>query len=102
MTASAVGAAVRVIMLSQAFGSPTTPLSDQGERVWSFGTLVSLVLLLLPLMSLLEIARGEIQVPMSTPDDKEPMLVGDTEMGPIRDPYQPAPFHVSRTNLFKK
>ncbi|EON96381.1 hypothetical protein UCRPA7_8172 [Phaeoacremonium minimum UCRPA7] len=86
MTAIAVGATVRVILLSQAFGKPTTPLSDKGETVWSFGSLISLLMLLLPLMSLLEIARGEVQIAPPVMDDKEPLL--DTEMAP----YQPNPF----------
>jgi hypothetical protein len=59
MIAIAVGATVRVVLLSQAFGNTTTPLSDDGEKIWNFGSLVSLLLLLLPLMSMLEIARGK-------------------------------------------
>ena len=86
MTAIAVGAAVRVILLSQAFGKPKTPLSDNGETVWTFGSLVSLLMLLLPLISLLEIARGEMQLAPPVADDKEPLM--DTEMGS----YQPNPF----------
>jgi len=61
MSAIAIGASVRVILLSQAFGRPTTPLSDDGEKQWSFGSLVTLLMLLLPLMSLLEIARGMLR-----------------------------------------
>ncbi|KUI66148.1 hypothetical protein VM1G_02283 [Cytospora mali] len=62
MTAIAVGATVRVVLMSQAFGEPTTPLSDDGERQWSFSTMVSLLMLALPLMTALEIYRGEIHV----------------------------------------
>lgn len=62
MTAIAVGATVRVIYTSQAFGQPTTPLSDGGERQWSFATMVSLLMLALPLMTVLEIYRGEVHV----------------------------------------
>jgi hypothetical protein len=55
-----VGAAVRVILLSQAFGSPSVPLADTGEKDWSFGQLLPLLLLLLPLVSAVEIMRGEL------------------------------------------
>lgn len=62
MTAIAVAATVRVIQDSQAFGVPQTPLSDDGEKQWSFATLVTLLMLALPLMTVLEIYRGEIDV----------------------------------------
>jgi hypothetical protein len=54
-----IGAAVRVISLSQAFGTPSVPLSDTGEKAWSFGQLLPLLLLLLPLVSAVEIMRGK-------------------------------------------
>ena len=54
------GAAIRVILLSQAFGHPNVPLTDDGEKVWSFGQLLPLLLLLLPLVSSIEIFRGEL------------------------------------------
>jgi hypothetical protein len=53
------GAAIRVILLSQAFGSPSVPLADSGEKDWSFGQLLPLLLLLLPLVSAIEIIRGK-------------------------------------------
>lgn len=62
MTAVAVAATVRVIQESQAFGVAKTPLGDNGERQWSFATLVTLLMLALPLMTVLEIYRGEIHV----------------------------------------
>ncbi|CAN8098176.1 unnamed protein product [Discula destructiva] len=62
MTAVAVAATVRVIQESQAFGVAKTPLGDRGERQWSFATLVTLLMLALPLMTVLEIYRGEIHV----------------------------------------
>lgn len=62
MTAIGVAAVVRVIQESQAFGIAQTPLSDEGEKQWSFATLVTLLMLALPLMTLLEIYRGEIHV----------------------------------------
>jgi hypothetical protein len=51
-------AAVRVVLLSQAFGTPSVPLADDGEKDWSFGQLLPLLLLLLPLVSAVEIMRG--------------------------------------------
>lgn len=62
MTAVAVAATVRVIQESQAFGIAKTPLGDEGEKQWSFATLVTLLMLALPLMTVLEIYRGEIHV----------------------------------------
>lgn len=62
MTAIAVAATVRVIQVSAAFGVAETPLSDNGEKQWSFATLVTLLMLALPLMTVLEIYRGEIHV----------------------------------------
>lgn len=62
MTAVAVAASVRVVQESQAFGVAKTPLGDEGEKQWSFATLVTLLMLALPLMTVLEIYRGEIHV----------------------------------------
>jgi hypothetical protein len=62
MTGIAIGAAIRVILLSQAFGNPSVTLSDQGETEWGFGQLLSLLLVILPLISVIEIWRGEISV----------------------------------------
>jgi hypothetical protein len=45
--AAAVGATVRVIILCQAFGKPNVPLDDEGEKEWSFGQLLAMLLLLL-------------------------------------------------------
>jgi hypothetical protein len=60
LIAIAVGAAVRVIILSQAFGDPSpTKLVGSSEADWSFGQLLPLLLLLLPLLSAVEIIRGE-------------------------------------------
>ena len=60
LAALGVGAAVRVVLLSQAFGKASVPLADTGEKDWSFGQLLPLLLLLLPLMSAVEIMRGKI------------------------------------------
>ena len=56
----AAGAAIRVMLLSQAFGNPSVKLSDEGEKEWSFGQLLSMLLLLLPLFSAVEIIRGKL------------------------------------------
>jgi hypothetical protein len=58
LVAIGAGAAIRVILLSQAFGTPSLPLADNGEKDWSFGQLLPLLLLLLPLVSAVEIMRG--------------------------------------------
>lgn len=59
LVAIGAGAAIRVILLSQAFGHPSVPLNNTGEKDWSFGQLLPLLLLLLPLVSSVEIFRGK-------------------------------------------
>lgn len=58
MTAIGILAAVHVILISQAFGTPPLTLTDTGEKDWSFGQLLPLLLLLLPVVSAVEIMRG--------------------------------------------
>ena len=58
LVAMAVGAAVRVIMVSAAFGTPSVKLSGSSEGAWSFGQLLGMLMLILPLISALEIFRG--------------------------------------------
>ena len=98
MTASALGATVRVLYVSQAFGKPEINLADQGEKVWSFGQLLSLGMLLLPLVSLIEIVRGEIQCapPVEEDDDKAQLLSNELRRNPRRT-YQPSPLWGSRS-----
>ena len=60
LLAMGVGAAVRIILLSQAFGRPNVVLRDQGEKDWSFGQLLSIGMLLLPFISSIELMRGEL------------------------------------------
>lgn len=62
MTAIAVAATVRILVTSQAFGHPSTKLADEGEKQWSFSTIVTLLMLALPVMTVLEIYRGEIHM----------------------------------------
>ncbi|KAK4182924.1 hypothetical protein QBC35DRAFT_509078 [Podospora australis] len=69
MMGTAVGATVRAYLLSQAFGSPDVALSDKGEKTWSFGQLLSMLMLILPVISVVEIMRGEIAVAPPVLDD---------------------------------
>lgn len=103
MAAIAAGAAIRIILLSQAFGKPSVKLSDQGETVWSFGQLLSMLLLIMPLINVIEIYRGEIQVPRPVEDDRKPLFDGELQANPQdRTSFQPNPYFGSETNLFKK
>ena len=106
MAAVAIGVAVRVVLLSQAFGHPSVALSDNGETTWSFGQLLSLLMLLLPLISVVEIARGEIKVAPPVQDDGASGKGdgGSGDMVPLVEhqlpmrtaEFQPAPFSSSR------
>jgi hypothetical protein len=104
MAGIAVGAAVRVVLLSQAFGTPSVNLADRGETEWSFGQLLGLLLLLLPLISVVEIYRGDVRVAPPVEDDKTPLFDGEMQSRPggNRTSFQPNPFFGSQTNLFKK
>jgi len=55
-------------------------LADEGEKSWSFGQLLSMLMLLLPVVSVVEIMRGEISVapPVeeSGSDDGRPLIEG--------------------------
>jgi hypothetical protein len=59
LIAVAVAATIRIVLLSQAFGHPSVKLSDEGEKQWSFGQLVPLLMILLPIISGVEILRGK-------------------------------------------
>ena len=106
MAAIAIGAAVRVILESQAFGSPSVDLGDQGEQEWSFGQLLSMMLLLLPLVSIIEVYRGEIKLAPTPPLESDRVRICDSELqeGPrvYRSSFQPSPFSGSQADLFKK
>ncbi|KAF7515249.1 hypothetical protein G7054_g14670 [Neopestalotiopsis clavispora] len=101
MTASAVGATVRVATLSQAFGEPSVPLADEGERSWSFGTLLSLILLLLPVISVIEILRGEVRCAPPVPDDSDRTKLLGTEDNELH-PFQPNPFWGAQSQMRKR
>lgn len=103
MAAVAIGAAVRIILLSQAFGHPSVTLSDEGEKDWSFGQLLSMLLLALPVVSVIEIYRGEIKVAPPAGDDRPRMYDGELQSDPqVLTPFQPNPFFGSETDLFNK
>ncbi|KAL3420583.1 hypothetical protein PVAG01_07028 [Phlyctema vagabunda] len=87
LIAIGVGATSRIMMLSQAFGTPPVNLSDSGEKDWSFGQLLGLLLLLLPLMSAVEIYRGEMRIPAPVDDDKMPLFHSTAE-----ETFDPNPF----------
>lgn len=82
LVATGIGATVRVVILSQAFGTPppSVGLLGTGEKDWSFGQLLPLLLLLLPVLSAVEIVRGEVKVPHSTVDDEHmPLFDGELQ-----------------------
>jgi hypothetical protein len=74
----APGATVRAYLLSQAFGTPDVELIDEGEKQWSFGQLLSLLMLALPVISVIEIMRGEIALaPPVQDEDKQALFDGE-------------------------
>jgi len=78
LTLRTTGATVRVFLLSQAFGNPDVKLADQGEKSWSFGQLLSMLMLILPVISAVEILRGEIAMaPPVQEEDREPLYDGE-------------------------
>ncbi|KAI1106796.1 hypothetical protein F4804DRAFT_299834 [Jackrogersella minutella] len=81
MTVFAVVATVRVAFLADAFGNRTSiKLSDDDERQWSFGQLLSVGMLLLPLVTMVEILRDEIKCapPVAQEhDDDKAVLLGE-------------------------
>ncbi|KAH7388772.1 hypothetical protein BKA66DRAFT_569088 [Pyrenochaeta sp. MPI-SDFR-AT-0127] len=100
LLAMGVGATVRIVLESQAFGSPPAAVNLVGpsEGSWSFGQLLPLLLLVLPLMSTVEIMRGETRTPPSrVDDDSVPLFASGGDME-----FQPHPLASSATNLFRK
>ncbi|KAF2276098.1 uncharacterized protein EI97DRAFT_418870 [Westerdykella ornata] len=76
LVAMGIGATVRVVRESSAFGKPPegVRLVGDGEREWSYGQLLPLLLLVLPLVSALEIVRGEVAVPRKQGEDDEEVM----------------------------
>lgn len=105
MAAIAIGATIRVILLSQAFGTPSVALADEGEKTWSFGQLLSILMLLLPVVTIIEMSRGDIRVAPPVPDEKTGVQDDEVALqggGSVRTSYQPNPFFGSKTDLFRK
>ncbi|PBP26327.1 hypothetical protein BUE80_DR002575 [Diplocarpon rosae] len=92
LAAIGAGAAVRVILLSQAFGRPSVKLEGTAEKDWSFGQLLPLLMLLLPLVSTVEILRGEMRIPSPVVDDQAPLLYGGEKLQEVRASFQANPF----------
>lgn len=90
LIAMGIGATARVVMVSQAFGTPPDGVNLVGssEKEWSYGQLLPLLLLALPIISLVEVVRGEVVSPQSKVDDDNTALLAgsDTELY-----YQPNP-----------
>ncbi|KNG51450.1 major facilitator superfamily [Stemphylium lycopersici] len=98
--AMGVGATVRVVLESQAFGTPpqAVHLVGPSEGNWSFGQLLPLLLLALPVISTIEIARGEELKPKSRVDeDTVPLFANGSDME-----FQPNPLAGSGNSLFRK
>jgi hypothetical protein len=98
--AMGIGATIRVVLESQAFGHPpeAVKLVGPSEGSWSFGQLLPLLLLALPVMSTVEIMRGEEVKPRSrVDDDSVPLFANGADME-----FQPAPIGGSATSLFKR
>ncbi|KAI5364749.1 hypothetical protein Slin15195_G042870 [Septoria linicola] len=95
----AIGVTVRIILISQALGgTPSVDLADRGETDWTFGQVLTMLLLILPFVSALEILRGQMQVPHADAyghSDQMPLTEGDgAELKPVSDnryTYQPNP-----------
>ncbi|KAH7130582.1 hypothetical protein B0J11DRAFT_255199 [Dendryphion nanum] len=105
---SGIGAAIRVIMVSQAFGSEPkgVNLTGPSEKEWTYGQLLSLLMLILPVISTIEVFRGEIRIiPSKADGDDEtaPLFSSDTELHQQQRPdFQPNPLWGSSSNLFKR
>jgi hypothetical protein len=102
LLAMGIGATVRVVLESQAFGSPPESINLVGpsEGDWSFGQLLPLLLLALPIISTVEIMRGETRTPPSrVDDDTQPLFAGGND---VEFQYQPNPMLGSQNSLFRK
>jgi hypothetical protein len=98
--AMGIGATTRVVLESQAFGSPpeAVRLVGPSEGNWSFGQLLPLLLLALPVISTVEIMRGEEMKPRNRVDEDDvPLFANGADME-----FQPHPLAGSSTSLFRK
>ncbi|KAF2208708.1 hypothetical protein CERZMDRAFT_114430 [Cercospora zeae-maydis SCOH1-5] len=95
----AIGVTVRVILIAQGLGgTPSVELADKGETEWSFGQLLTMMLLILPFVSALELLRGQMAVPRANAQcdsDQVPLTGGHgAELKSVSDnryTYQPNP-----------
>ncbi|CRK26186.1 hypothetical protein BN1708_014399 [Verticillium longisporum] len=98
MGALAAGAIVRCVLASDALGhGPSFELAP-GEEAWSFGQVLSVLVLLFPLVSMVEILRGELRVAPCDLSDGQACAPSDMEM----NKFQPNPFWGSQTHLVRK
>jgi hypothetical protein len=104
MTAIAIGVAIRIVLLSQAFGKPSVKLSDEGEKNWGFGQLLSMLLLILPLVFVVEVYRGEVKLVESGGSPCERVYTGESSSrdGGSSNYLRPNPFLTSETELIKR
>ena len=102
MAAIALGATIRVILLSQAFGKPSVTLADEGEKRWSFGQLLSLLMLILPVIGAVEIIVGEVTVTNCEDSSYDGELQKLSSRPTNGGQFQPNPFFGSDSNLFKR
>lgn len=107
LIASGVSATVRVVMVSQAFGSAPegVNLTGPSEKSWSYGQLLPLLMLIMPVISTIEVIRGEIRViPSKADGDDEavPLFASGTELQQQRPDFEPNPLWGSSSNLFKR
>ncbi|KAH6676889.1 hypothetical protein F5X68DRAFT_278110 [Plectosphaerella plurivora] len=99
MGAVAVGAIIRCAWEADAIGKGPAFEMDDGESTWSFGQVLSIIVLIFPLVSIVEIVRGDLHI---TPCD---MSEGDgrTEASTMElGNFQPNPFFGSQTHLVKR
>ncbi|KAF2639864.1 hypothetical protein P280DRAFT_470469 [Massarina eburnea CBS 473.64] len=93
LLAMGIGATARVVMVSQAFGKVPDGVNLVGpsEKDWSYGQLLPLLLLVLPLINLVEVLRGEVRVPENKVDHQDGMeeLLGGQGSGV--ELFQPNP-----------
>lgn len=104
---SGVGATIRVIMVSQAFGSApeSVNLTGPSEKSWSYGQLLPLLMLIMPAISTIEVFRGEMRIVPSeadNDDDTMPLFSSGTELQQQRPNFEPNPLWGSSSNLFKR
>lgn len=71
LVAMGIGATVRVVLESQAFGKApeSVRLVGNAEKDWGYGQMLGLLMLILPVISALEVIRGEVKAGPNKADD---------------------------------